>query len=903
MKTYGQLKYDSAKRQWLASPAPHVALRMKRVFPKISQYTVGVLALKDTIETARDLEWFIERYPLECADTDFLKQRAAAHREKEALVTKLLSADCSKMDFPMALPPRDYQKQAAALVHANGNLLLADDVGLGKTVSAIAAFVNPKLRPVLVVTLAHLPRQWMEFLRRFAPFLSCRILQKSTPYDLRLRNDAMPDVIISSYHKLHGWAETLGPVLKSIVWDEVQELRHADTGKYNAAKYLADLAPYKMGLSATPIYNYGQEIFNVLECIAPGELGSRQEFLTEWCPDYQCIKDPRAFGVYMRESGLMLRRTRADVGRELPALSIMTQEIETDEKALSTMEKGCDELARIILSKSAEAHKGQKMQAAAEFDMRMRQATGIAKAPYVAAFVEILLEQGEQVVVYAWHRECFGRGTPVLMFDGSIKPVEQISVDDLVMGPDSKPRRVVNLTSGSGQLFKVNPIKGDSWTCSSNHLLALHRPGKNYVNYKTIAAKDFATFPETRRNRYQLYRAEAVTFPQQKPVFEPWLMGCWLGDGASSLTDFRIANEDQEVFAELRRICRKYGLRLGLHDSKGVTGKSKCKALRMAYAGSSKCWHRNLVLNEFKKLNLRNNKHIPHSYKTCSLNERRELLAGLLDSDGHVYHGNGAGTADVTTKWEHLADDIIFLCRSLGLAAYKSSSTRATNYHKVPTRYFRVSISGDLTNIPTRISRKKAPVRRQIKSVLRTGLSLSDYGMGDFFGFETDGDHLFLLGDFTVVHNCYAILQERLRHYNPVMYTGSESASQKERAKVSFLSGHSKVLLISLRSGAGLDGLQDKCKTVVFAELDWSPGVHEQNIGRIYRDGQKHPVFAYYLLSESGSDPIVADVLGLKKQQIEGIKNPTGELVEQLSIDPHHIKKLAEAYLRKKGSA
>lgn len=555
MRTFGQLVYSEESQSWFVKAEPHVALKFKRVFPKIKPWTHGVLCLSDTAENARDLEWFIERYPLELSPETCsrLTERSNAHREKESLVAKLLASDCAKLDFPMALPPRDYQKQAAALVEANGSLLLADDVGLGKTVAAIAGFANPKMRPVLVATLAHLPPQWRDdFLTKFTPHLSVHILKKSTPYDIRQKDGSLPDVILSSYHKLAGWAETLAPIIKSIVFDECQELRKSESQKYGGAQFLAEAAKYRMGLSATPFYNYGAEMFNVMGCVSPGALGSRSEFLTEWCQNSESITDPKAFGSYMRESGLMLRRTRKDVGRELPPCQTIIQEIETDSHVLDRLEKGCDELARIILA-SSESNRGDKMRASAEFDMRMRQATGIAKAPYVAEFVRILAENGEPVVVYAWHREV------------------------------------------------------------------------------------------------------------------------------------------------------------------------------------------------------------------------------------------------------------------------------------------------------------------------------------------------------------YSILQSRFPELNPVMYTGSESPAQKQRAKEQFISGESRVILISLRSGAGLDGLQKACSTVVFAELDWSPGVHEQNIGRVFRDGQESPVFAYFLLSTEGSDPIVSDVCGIKSQQIEGVKNPNAELVQKLEIDPDHIKKLAEAYLRKKG--
>ncbi len=147
----------------------------------------------------------------------------------------------------------------------------------------------------------------------------------------------------------------------------------------------------------------------------------------------------------------------------------------------------------------------------------------------------------------------------------------------------------------------------------------------------------------------------------------------------------------------------------------------------------------------------------------------------------------------------------------------------------------------------------------------------------------------------------YSIWQDRLHDLNPVMYTGSESTVQKSTAKEKFLKGESKVMIISLRAGAGLDGLQSVARTVVFGELDWSPGVHEQNIGRVYRDGQADKVVAYFLVAEAGADPVIAEVLGLKRMQSEPVRNPNSELVEELSRDVDHVRRLAEAYLRQHG--
>ncbi len=75
--------------------------------------------------------------------------------------------------------------------------------------------------------------------------------------------------------------------------------------------------------------------------------------------------------------------------------------------------------------------------------------------------------------------------------------------------------------------------------------------------------------------------------------------------------------------------------------------------------------------------------------------------------------------------------------------------------------------------------------------------------------------------------------------------------------------------MMSLRSGAGVDGLQEVCRVGVFGELDWSPMTHKQCLGRLFRDGQTQEVIGYFLHCEDGSDPTVMEVLGIKRGQAD----------------------------------
>ena len=141
-------------------------------------------------------------------------------------------------------------------------------------------------------------------------------------------------------------------------------------------------------------------------------------------------------------------------------------------------------------------------------------------------------------------------------------------------------------------------------------------------------------------------------------------------------------------------------------------------------------------------------KFIPTQYKFGSRTTRLEVLAGLLDTDGSL----DGGYYDFLTKSKQLAEDVAFVSRSLGFYAFvREKSSHDQFGHE--GLYYRVGISGDISKIPTRVSRKQAPTRRQKKSVLRTGFTLKPLGEEEYFGFRVDSDQRYLLDDFSVTHN------------------------------------------------------------------------------------------------------------------------------------------------------
>ena len=99
--------------------------------------------------------------------------------------------------------------------------------------------------------------------------------------------------------------------------------------------------------------------------------------------------------------------------------------------------------------------------------------------------------------------------------------------------------------------------------------------------------------------------------------------------------------------------------------------------------------------------------------------------------------------------------------------------------------------------------------------------------------------------------------------------------------------------MLSLRSGAGLDGLQDVCDTVVFGELDWSPGVHKQFVGRVHRPGQQNPITAYFCVTDFGADPHMLDVLNLKAMEADLLVNPQEDATQE-PVEQDHSSRLEQ---------
>lgn len=337
--------------------------------------------------------------------------------------------------------------------------------------------------------------------------------------------------------------------------------------------------------------------------------------------------------------------------------------------------------------------------------------------------------------------KCLGRGTPVMRFDGTVSPVEDIRAGDLLMGPDSKPKRVLALGRGQEMLYRVTPVKGAPYVCNESHVLSVKLSGRRHSEDPVnITVREYLAAPAWFRERAKGWRA-AVDWPRKDVPIDPYFFGVWLGDGAKAAPV--VYNPDEEVRLACESIAGEFGLR-------AVRFESSCAAIRMAGTKG----RTNPIYDRLRDLGVTEAKRVPLVYRANSRAVRLQVLAGLLDTDGHLSNSG----FDFISVDRQLSEDVAFIARSLGLAAYVTACRKGCQTGAVGD-YWRVSISGDCSIIPTRVRRKQAPRRRQVKRVSVTGITVEPIGEGDYYGFELDGDGLFLLGDFTVTHNTTLLRQ------------------------------------------------------------------------------------------------------------------------------------------------
>jgi intein/homing endonuclease/superfamily II DNA or RNA helicase len=1005
---------------WHLTGDPHVLMQLKRIFARIWAGEHGTVTFQDGDEMRRKIGWFLLLYPMKISPVDqkAIAEGSKRHDETILRMDELIDTKYVSRSYKMALPAREYQKVAAEMALDLKGLLIADDLGTGKTISALAMLTEKATLPAVVVTLSGtMPTQWRDQTWKFLPDLHTHVVKKGTPYPLPKRNGRGPDLVIINYHKLNGWAETLGAYAKCIIFDEIQELRRRESLKYSAAEHIAQQMKYKCGLSVGP-----DSMILVRD-----ESGTRYLRIDDFAESVGAMD-----GIFVPVSGVQVRSFNGTefCWKKLKAV-LRHSSVGTKTFRIHT-EKG----RSLVLT---EDHSIYRVRA------NGHRWVHAVKKPIMA--MDLVrgrdLIEGDEVLLEDYVRE----DKPLRTLD----IVDYITASRWFVNGDFSDWIEANVTlengySGAGGVRRRQIVVGHRGT---------YVTGAQYIGSTELRGRPGRIYTQGKGGIW--------TSPRIPVEDAAYILGFYLGDG----------------WVDRSRICfaiQNEGVRRFLKKAAPFFKWAKCNiAIRTMPGKSVEVRFSSLILANFITGFYRNaksfEKQIPDEAFSFSYEDTRTFIKGLLDSDGNFSLRKTNKAWFYTTTSKDLADGLVELLKKVDVVAGISKCeitgqggiirgrkivSRRPKYqvffshyewmHCNSGRYGRRQryAPGKVSGYPARIKRivpeeaqtvydlsvdghewpsfvasgilvhnsatpifnlggeiwnvmnvlrpdalgtweeflrewcygeqagvRKSPavkdpkalgfylktehlmLRRTRKDVGRelpaltkivqpvesdekafdeiedkaaelariilstekignwdrmraheefdnkmrqaTGTSKAPY-VADFIRLlvEADDEPVLVFGWHRAV---YDILQAKLKDLKPEMFTGSETAAHKEASLKNFIAGRTKILLMSLRAGQGLDGIQHCCRTVVFGELDWSPAVMDQDVGRVLRDGQPDPVTAFYLVSESGSDPIIAETLGLKQAQLEGIRDPERGIIAELQTDKNRIRELARHYL------
>lgn len=378
---------------------------------------------------------------------------------------------------------------------------------------------------------------------------------------------------------------------------------------------------------------------------------------------------------------------------------------------------------------------------------------------------------------------CHAKGTLVLKYDGNPIKVEEVTTKTVLMGPDSKPRKILEVHSGKDEMYRITPFTGaNPFTVNQNHILTLKRAAtkkkleKRNGEVVNITVKEYVNSSRSFKKNYKLYRSNIIEFNKDKKStldIPPYILGLLIGDGSLSKQRIELTTADNPIGSEFTSYVLELGHSVGLHK------KAKNKAIGL-YVNKNGLSH-NILQQKLESIGLlgkkSGDKFIPKNYQISSKENRLELLAGLIDTDGYR---DVNGSYEYSTKSLQLSEDVAFIARSLGFSVTISDKFVADEL------YYRLYMFNNKIEIPSRLSRKQQKVRNIKKNLSLVGFNIEAVGVDEYYGFAVDSDNLFLGYDFLVHHNsgkshvAYEIAKSTQHMGGIVVYIDTENATSVE---------------------------------------------------------------------------------------------------------------------------
>lgn len=397
-------------------------------------------------------------------------------------------------------------------------------------------------------------------------------------------------------------------------------------------------------------------------------------------------------------------------------------------------------------------------------------------------------------------------------YEDRVGSIEDVKVGERIYGKDGKLTTVLGVfPQGLKELYKIILRDGREIECCGDHLWTVF---DNSVNrYKTLNTKDiYENYKSTQIdnrynkvvNKYKYFVPinEPIDYKEQSLEIEPYYLGIWLGDGTSD-RPYEITNIEEEVIEYIKYYSNNLGLNYHKKDNyKHLLHKSINKRKKENFS------------KLFRSLGVIDNKHIPSKYLYNSVENRLELLKGLMDTDGSC---SKSGAITFTNKNKTLIKDVMFLIRSLGINCSLSEfAIKNSTYYKITlfTDLPVFKVKRKLKNYNKTLN-KKSKSYKTMTSIVSIEPTLTDYATCIRVDNE---DSLFLTTDFIPTHNSPfravydtvepALLTDygTLRCVPLFTFTGGEVEKAKDAENLVKYPSSEKQFITTLDSGQSIGG-------------------------------------------------------------------------------------------------
>lgn len=294
------------------------------------------------------------------------------------------------------------------------------------------------------------------------------------------------------------------------------------------------------------------------------------------------------------------------------------------------------------------------------------------------------------------------------------KRLGDIQVGDAVFGSNGKPCNVISVfPQGKKDLYEIEFTDNSKTNCGLEHLWivkdkVMNGRGKDWtvLSLKEIIKRGIEynkhsdTKPTWKHNyKFRIPICQPVEYAEREHLIKPYLMGIMIGDGNLCNNSITISIPDNEI-ETVDRITNLINENYTFHENRS----GACPRYNLVKKKEYKTLNQeNIFLTEIRRLKINvkeNNKFIPQEYMFDSIENRIELLRGLMDSDGTISKKNNKISYSTTSY--KLANDIVELVQSLGGLSYIRTYDRCKEGKSIE-----YSVSIKIEICPFHLERKK----------------------------------------------------------------------------------------------------------------------------------------------------------------------------------------------------